>query len=118
MEHPAKSKLWPIAGLPEPGARDCFGGWTLEAPQFWWGHRAEKWTRFYVVGVEPENMPAVPMVLGEAPCVIGTSSRRTDGSRLRPGDAGYRPEVTKREREATPPALAAWLLSVAERAAV
>ena len=29
LEHPARSTLWPVAGLPEPGEVDAWGGWTL-----------------------------------------------------------------------------------------
>lgn len=114
MEHPFLSGIWK-AGLPEHGARDAFGGWVFSAPQHWWGHRAEKKSRFYVVGCEPADMPPIPLKLGEAPCVFSTSGRRRDGSRLRPGDEGYRPEIRKSEREHTPAELAVWLVEVARR---
>lgn len=115
IEHPAASSLRPTALLPEPGQRDAWGGWTLAVPQSWWGHRAEKNTRFYIVGCEPADIPEMPIQLGEAPCIVGTPGRRRDGSRLRPGDIGYRPEISKSEREATPPALAAWLVELARK---
>ena len=102
IEHPASSLLWPTAALPEPGQRDGWGGWTLAAPQMWWGHRAEKATRFYVVGCEPKDMPPVPLVMGEATHVI-QSRKRHD----------YRPHVAKAEREHTPLALATWLVELA-----
>ncbi len=117
LEHPAASKLWPVAGLPEPGERDAWGGWTLPIVQMWWGHRAEKKTRLYICGVEPRDVPPTPIRLGEAPCIVGTPGRRRGGARLRPGDSGYRPEVSKSEREHTPKLLATWLLEVAGRAA-
>ena len=45
LEHPAGSTLWKAQGLPAPGAGfDGAGGWTLAAPQHWWGHKAEKAT--------------------------------------------------------------------------
>ena len=53
LEHPKDSKLWAAAGLPRPGQRDDFGGWTLPITQHWWGHRAEKYTWLYIVGVSP-----------------------------------------------------------------
>ncbi len=115
LEHPKKSTLWPVAGLPAPGARDAFGGWTLPIFQSWWGHRAEKATLLYIVGCEPADIPDIPMTLGDAPCVVGTGGRRRDGTRLRPGDAGYRPEISKAEREHTPAALALWLVELAHR---
>ncbi|MBS0227628.1 MAG: hypothetical protein JSS23_02915 [Proteobacteria bacterium] len=104
MEHPAGSTLWASQRLPLPGARDAYGGWTLAAPQLWWGHKAEKSTWFYIVGCEPGCIPTVPMVLGEATHVV-QSRKRQD----------YRPHITKAEREHTPPELAAWLVELARR---
>lgn len=115
LEHPKNSTLWPVAGLPAPGRRDEFGGWTLPIFQSWWGHRAEKPTLLYIVGCEPADIPAMPIQLGEASHVIGSSGRRRDGGRLHKGDPRWRPEVTKAEREHTPPALAAWLVELASR---
>lgn len=119
LEHPASSTLWAAAGLPLPGgrapARDEFGGWTLPIFQQWWGHKCEKATWLYIVGCEPDDLPVVPMVLGEASHVITSSGRRRDGSRRRKGDLGWRPEVTKAEREHTPAALAVWLVDLARK---
>lgn len=105
LEHPARSTLWPTAGLPVPGLRDGWGGFTVALPQWWFGHRAEKWTWVYICGCEPGDLPEMPMKIGEATHCIAQSCRR---QRLR-----LRPEVSKREREATPVAFAAWLLAVA-----
>lgn len=106
LEHPAHSKLWQAAGLPEPGQRDRWGGFTLDVLQFWWGHRAEKRTWLYVCGIEPDDLPQIPFVFGFAPCVVTTSRK----------DHGYkRPEITKAEREHTPPSFARWLVNVARR---
>lgn len=115
LEHPKNSTLWPVVGLPRPGQRDEFGGWTLQIFQSWWGHRAEKATLLYIVGCEPCDLPDMPIVLGDASHICGSSGRRRDGSRLHKGDYGWRPEITKEEREHTPPALAAWLVEVAKR---
>lgn len=114
LEHPVASQLWPVAGLPQPGERDEFGGWTLPIHQNWFGHRACKPTLLYIVGVEPSEIPRMPMQLGEATHVIAQMRTRLDGTRKRKGEAGWRPEVTKAEREHTPPALAAWLVDLAE----
>ncbi len=115
LEHPAGSTLWGAAGLPLPGSVDCFGGWTLPIMQRCFGHRALKPTWLYVVGVRWSAVPALPLALGEATHVVGASGRRSDGGRLHKGDRGWRPEVTKREREATPYALAVWLVDLARR---
>ena len=106
LEHPAGSTLWPAQTLPRPGERDAFGGWTLAAPQHWWGHKAEKATWFYVVGCEPRDQPDLPFVLGDAAYVV-QSRKRED----------YRPHITKAEREHTPPELANWLVELARRCA-
>jgi hypothetical protein len=98
LEHPVKSKLWPDQSLPSCGMRDAFGGWTLVIPQNWFGHRAEKMTALYIVGVEPCDMPALPLVLGRASHVIASSTARQHR-----GHPQFRPEVTKPEREHTPP---------------
>lgn len=135
LEHPANSKLWASEGLPEPGKRDEFGGWTLPIHQHWWGHRAEKKTRLYIVGCEPQDIPEMPMRLDEPTHVIGDVGR--SGYRCKCGhhfqtslgkygcpnccgDSGAaislkRPEVSKVEREHTPPALAEWLVNLASR---
>jgi len=116
LEHPKDSKLWHAAGLPRPGQKDDFGGWTLPISQHWWGHRAEKLTWLYVVGCEPGEVPEIPMRMGRATHVIAQSRmRRKDGTRLRKGMEGWRPEVTKAEREHTPIELARWLVDLARR---
>ena len=117
LEHPAGSTLWKVAGLPRPGRVDDFGGWTLPILQHDFGHRAEKPTWLYIVGLSWLELPEIPLQLGSASHIVGTSGRRRDGGRLHKGDLGWRPEITKSEREATPPALAVWLLEVARRCA-
>jgi hypothetical protein len=110
LEHPARSTLWADQSLPAPGALDAMGGWTLPIHQHWWGHRAEKATLLYIVGIEPSQIPDMPMRLGEATHVIGDVGRARLGNN--------RPEVTKDEREHTPPALAEWLVELARRTRV
>lgn len=105
LEHPKDSKLWAAAGMPKPGDRDEWGGWTLPVSQHWWGHRAEKLTWLYIVGVEPSQIPPMPIQLGEASHVIAGNKKK--------GQQGWRPQVTKAEREHTPAELAKWLVSLA-----
>ena len=107
LEHPFNSKLWPTMGLPEQGSRDEFGGWTLVIHQHWFGHRAEKKTKLYIVGREPWDIPDMPMRLDEPTHVIGDVGRSSMGNK--------RPEVSKAEREHTPPDLAVWLVELAKR---
>jgi hypothetical protein len=109
LEHPAESTLWGTCGLPTPGrAPDDFGGWTAEIRQCDWGHKAEKLTWLYIVGVHPDDLPPLP-------------SRREPTHYIKSNRRGYRPSarklphVTHAEREHTPPELAAWLVEVARR---
>jgi len=113
LEHPESSTLWPTAGLPMPGERDEFGGWTLPIHQFWFGHRAQKRTWLYIVGCEPYEIPLMPLKLGTSECVIRLDKRRPDGTHIRKGDADWRQPLGQAEREHTPPELAQWLVDLA-----
>ena len=106
LEHPANSKLWPELNLPVPGKRDLYGGWTLPIHQHWWGRRAEKKTRLYIVGCDPKDIPDIPLRIDEPTHVIGDVGR---------AGMGKRPEVSKAEREQTPKELAIWLCELARR---
>lgn len=117
LEHPAGSTLWQAAHLPRPGTIDKLGGWTLPIHQSDFGHRAGKPTWLYIVGCLPGEIPEIPLSLGSPSHIIGRSGRNRDGSRLHKGDIGWRPEVTKAEREQTPSRLAQYLVELAERAA-
>jgi len=98
LEHPAFSLLWQKERLPLPaGGRDAFGGWTLMVSQRWFGHRADKPTWLYLVGVEPHEVPATPFQLYGAGCV--------------PVEF-----MGKAERERTPREMAEWLLKIASAA--
>ena len=76
--------------------------------QFWWGHRARKRTRLYIVGRAPRDLPKIPLALGDAPMLCGTSGRRLKGDRNR-----ARAEIPKPEREHTPIDFARWLVELA-----
>lgn len=112
LEHPRSSLLWEVMRLPAPGERDAWGGWTLPIHQLWWGHRCEKSTLLYIVGCEPRDVPPIPLYLGEATHVIASGRQ---GYRVRKGHPSWKPEVSKAEREHTPPALAEWLCELARR---
>lgn len=107
LEHPAASRLWPTLMLPEPGQRDIFGGFTMPIDQDWFGHRAEKRTKLYICGIEPRDLPPFPIRLEEPTHVV------SPWAGLRAGMTGYRPQLRKPEREATPIELAKWLCEVA-----
>jgi len=108
LEHPAESTLFAHCGLPTPGrAPDAFGGWTAEIRQCDWGHKAEKLTWLYIVGVHPDDLPPLPP-RGEPIGVIKPQRGVPRTLKI----------VTKAEREHTPPALAKWLVELARRTSV
>lgn len=102
LEHPAGSLLWPVAGLPRPGgARDGFGGYTIEVEQVRWGHRAVKRTWLYIVRCG--TVPPIPPMRAHT---------HTCGMNRAPGT---RP-LGSVERRMTPVAFAEWLLELASGA--
>jgi hypothetical protein len=107
LEHPHRTTLWDAQKLPPVGERDAYGGFTLVVDQNWWGHRAQKRTRLYVVGCEPAEVPTMPLRLGEATHTVGLWSGRDK--------ATCRPSIAKQEYESTPPELAAWLVELAAK---
>lgn len=92
-----------MPGMPKPGRSDKFGGWLCPVDQAQFGHRARKPTTLYICGIEPAELPTFPLVLGEPSHVV----RRTKRDRI------HRPEVSKAEREHTPPDFAHWLVEIA-----
>ena len=114
LEHPKDSKLWRECGLPRPGELpDEFGGYTVLVFQRDWGHRADKPTWIYCVGVTLPPMPA-PQPERQA----WTPSRRLlDAGRLesvRPrGARGVLECLSKHQRHLTTPAFAEWLVAAA-----
>lgn len=120
LEHPYPSKLWAACELPKPGGRDRHGGWTLCVPQMWFGHKAEKKTVLYISGCEPRDIPAIPLVMGEAQYVAcgGAASTPENAKRRRQAPPHRRrPSISHAEREHTPPAFAEFLVEIARRAA-
>ena len=95
LEHPIHSRLRIEGNLPQPGNRDCFGGFILGVNQSWWGHVAEKSTLLYFCGIQPRYVPIIPITLD--------SHTRTVES------------LSHSHREKTPLAFAAWLVDLANR---
>ena len=118
LEHPESSTLWADQQLPRhQNERDGYGGWTLPIHQFWFGHRAQKRTWLYIVGVNPWDIPDFPLRLGQSDCRIRLDKRRPDGTHIRKGDKDYQPILGDAEREHTPIDLAVWLVELARRCA-
>lgn len=105
LEHPAQSSISKF--LPKPGQLDEFGGFTIHIDQFWFGHRAKKQTLLYICGIEKRLLPAIPIRFDAITHRVGFP--KSWGGRSKYGIK----EVTKKEREATPPDLAKWLIQVA-----
>jgi hypothetical protein len=105
LEHPERSKLWNHLSLPLGANRDEFGGFTLSIDQHWFGHKARKRTWLYIVGISPSDIPEYSINLAYP--------RYTVNSCLRAGHPSRLPEITKAEREHTPPDLARYLVSLA-----
>lgn len=90
LEHPINSQLWRESGCLGWGIRDAWGGVLVPCAQSGFGHRAPKFTGLYMCGID---IPEVP-----APGTTSTTVER----------------MCRAEREATPPALAAFLVSLVE----
>jgi hypothetical protein len=111
LEHPAQSRLWRDMGLPLPGTlADGKGGFTLSVKQCRWGHRATKPTWLYACGCSPEDVPPIPEGPDEGTHNIA-QDRRAGVASVNIG----KPRLPTREREATPPAFAAWLVELARK---
>ena len=107
LEHPAGSRAFAHYGLPKIGrGPDKFGGWSCEVRQVDFGHRAEKRTWLYIVGVHPDELPPLPPRGDATALVVRMPECRAVGL------------IGKDEREHTPPAFAEWLVAVARRASV
>jgi hypothetical protein len=95
MEHPRTSGIWKYRGLqlPKPGTTDKYGGFTICIKQSWFGHRAEKETILYIVGLTEKEIPAIPITFDVVPNRVEY--------------------MCKAERERTPKDLALWLIETA-----
>lgn len=117
LEHPHRSKLWPAAKLPDPGAGpDAFGGFTVEVDQCAWGHVARKRTRIYVVGIDRVRVEATIRTGGEPTHWVAGSRKGRTGI----GSGGVAPPHIKfcsaQQRRRTPPLFAEWLVALARSA--
>ena len=107
VEHPESSALWAELDLPFGLDRDEYGGFTLSVDQFWWGHRARKRSWFYICGIEPSEIPAYPIRFDAITHTVSTTMRRKRDW-FTP-----KPSISRKERSATPIALAEWLIELA-----
>jgi hypothetical protein len=107
LEHPRASKLWHEMNLPVGKNIDKYGGFTLCVNQSWWGHKAEKKTLLYIVGVRPQDIPPMPLSF-DAICFTVDRPKSNSGKK----------QISKKEREGTPKDFAKWLIELASRCVV
>ena len=109
LEHPAYSMAWATFNLPRPPLqgwqRGTCGIWVAQIEQGRYGHVARKATWLAAVGGEP---PALRWgrVPDRTPAMVSWCRNRSDD---------LRPRVGKRAASATPPELAALLVTYAAR---
>ena len=101
LEHPSSSDIFKFHGLPKPGSIDEFGGFVIHVNQHWFGHKAEKRTGLYIVGIEPRSIPDYTLNFNAVTHVVSTVSKMNG-----------RKELSKKGREATPELLAKWLIEL------
>jgi hypothetical protein len=103
LEHPYGSKIKSKMQMPKPGKYDRWGGILLNVNQHWWGHKAQKKTLLYIVGLRYNELPQMPLNFNGVEFYV----------QLPKGKKGR--EISKADRERTPPDLAAWLIEVQRR---
>jgi hypothetical protein len=110
LEHPAKSRAWDAFGLLRPSQAGwqltADGGWVCEVWQSAYGHKANKATWLYYVGVA-----APPELRWDRP--RGTHQVGFHDQR---GKQKNKPTLSKREANATPHDFALALIEIARGA--
>ena len=98
LEQPAGSLLWEAAGLPVPSSAGSPLFYSLAVWQAWWGYPMRKATWLLLVGI-PRSKVHVPL-------------------RLHPRGQDWRTEqlMSHRQRSATCPDFASWLVALAREA--
>jgi hypothetical protein len=102
LEHPAGSRLWQEADLPNEGLFvDEFGGFTIEIDQYDFGHVAHKPTKLYICGIDKSELPQLP------------SKNLSPTDRSIAGNVKGTKRCTQYQREYTPPMLIEWMKEIA-----
>lgn len=101
LEQPSNSGLFSFAGLPSP--TDSGQGFTIQVPQYWWGHRGQKETWLWFYGIKKRDLPEMPFELD--------GPRRIQVEWM----SGCRAGEESNERARTPKAFAYWLVECARR---
>lgn len=115
LEHPAASSAWEAFGLNAPPRAggwinaDWQGGWTCCVDQEHYGHRAQKATWLYAVGVQ---LPSLRWGKGSSRIHLDDRFHSAE-ERRRKIRTGICQRLSKRQRLETPPAFRDLLLSIA-----
>lgn len=104
LEHPRASKLWKELNLPVGKDSDEYGGFSICVNQSWFGHKAQKKTLLYIVGVKRKDIPPYPITFDAVQYTISTSKAKNR----------VKKEAPKKDREATPLQFAKWLIELAK----
>jgi hypothetical protein len=99
LEHPAGSRLWAHLALPVPG-REAGGLWCVEVLQSWWGNAQLKRTWLLFSGVDHQSV-RLPRRLAPP---LGNRRRWQ--------------LLSRKQRSATCPRMAQWLVNVAARSII
>ena len=103
LEHPASSRFFKMANLPEGLLQDEFGVFVITIDQFDFGHVAHKSTKLYICGLAINNLPTLP----------AKNYATTDRSIC--GNVKGTKRCTQYQREYTPTPLIEWLKEVCLR---
>lgn len=104
IEHPAHSQLFKAAGLPEAGCTSNLGC-TIAVKHTWFDGPLDKPTWLFAANLWPDELPDVPYSLREPTHLVDTSRRSGRTKKL----------ASKSMRNATPLAMARWLVEAARR---
>ena len=107
LEHPYPSLLWKEKKLPIGNEIDEFGGYTVSVNQNWFGAKFLKKTLLYIVGVNKNDLPDIPLNFNAIEILISQSKKNSSAPYLR-----------MNKRDETPIIMAKWLIEVAETIAM
>ena len=111
LAHPAYSGLWRACRLPRPGEfLDKWGGWTLNVDQVDYGHKAQKQTWLYIVGMKRKDFYRSDLWKNRPGPGIPT---HTVTSSLR--KAASLPKMWSDAARQTPPEFGKFLIEIASR---
>lgn len=122
LEHPKDSKAWGAFGIAKPPAKGGWvssgdGGWTCCVWQGHYGHFSGKATWLLAYGIKREDLPELKWGKASVPLHPAMVAKHGEKKARKIGNVAWVGGKDKtRIREATPPAFAEVLLSIARKA--